>query len=95
MEKLLNKCPICGEKLIYSALMQYSLNFQLKRNGELSSKGKKRDEGSMECGYIYCTNSNCNFITDCDLDCENHPNIKIYQSGNKYYYKNKDEDDKI
>lgn len=88
MEKLLNKCPICGEKLIYSALMQYSLDFQLKRNGELSANGKKGNEGSMECGYICCTNSNCNFATDCDLKCNNYRNIKIWQSGNKFYYRN-------
>lgn len=86
MSKLLNKCPICGNKLTYSALMQYSLNFQIKRNGQLSAKEKKGDEGSMECGFISCTNSDCNFVTDCDLECINHPNITIYQFEHKYYY---------
>lgn len=92
MEKLLNKCPICGSKIVYSALMQYSLNSQIKRNGELSVNTKKRDEGSMECGFIYCNNPDCDFVTDCDLNCDNYRNIKIWQSGNKFYYENKDDE---
>lgn len=92
MGKLLNKCPICGDKLIYSALMQYSLDYQLKQNGECSSTGKKRNIGSMECGFISCTNTDCDFVTDCDLNCDNYRNIKIWQSGNKFYYENKDDE---
>ena len=90
MKKLLNKCPICGSRLEYSALMQYSLNYQIKLNGEISVNGKKRDIGSIDCGYISCTNPDCDFITDCDFNCVNHRNIKIQQFGNKFYYQNED-----
>lgn len=85
MEKVLNKCPICSHPLEYSALMQYSDVYKIKSNGELTkNKVRKDDAGSMECGYISCTN--CDFITDCDLECDNYPNIKIYQKGNKLFF---------
>ncbi len=88
MEKLLNKCPICGDKLQYSALMQYSLNYQIKRNGKFSKNGRKEDIGSMECGYISCMNPDCDFATDCDFNSINHKDIKIWQQGDKFYYEN-------
>lgn len=86
MGAILNKCPICGSRLTYSALMQYSLDYQIKRNGELAKKCKKQDIGSMECGYIFCENPDCDFKTDCDLDSENHKCINIWQEGDKFYY---------
>lgn len=84
MAKLLNRCPICGDKLEYSALMQYSDVYTIKRNGELSAKSKKSDAGSMECGFISCVS--CDFVTDCDLDCTSHKNIKIWMENGKYFY---------
>lgn len=87
MKKILNKCPICGGKLEYSNLMQYSDVYGIKKNGELTIKRiRKEDIGPMECGFIACTNEDCNFATDCDLDSANHLNIKVWQEGNKYYY---------
>lgn len=86
MAKLLNKCPLCGNKLEYSALMQYAYVYTIKNNGELSQKGKKEDIGTMECGFISCTNEKCDFTTDTDLGCEKHKNIQIWQEGNKYFY---------
>ena len=86
-EKVLNKCPLCGSKLEYCALYQYSIIYNILNNGKLAKKRKKkRDEGSMECGFISCINEDCNFHTDCDLDVEEHIGIYIYQSGEQFLY---------
>lgn len=86
MEKILHKCPICGGKLIYSALYQYALNYGIKSNGTLTKSRKKEDIGPMECGFIYCANEDCDFTTDCDLDSTEYTNIKIFQRGDTYFY---------
>jgi len=39
----------------------------------------------MECGYISCTN--CDFMTDTELNYRDKgEKIKIQQEGDKYYY---------
>lgn len=87
MEELLNRCPKCGETLEYSELMQYSNIYKIKRNGELSKRRvRKEDNGSMECGYIHC--SNCDFTTDAELNYRGRDEkITIHQRGDKYYFK--------
>lgn len=84
MTKILNKCPICGERLEYSALMQFTKDYQIKLNGKLSKNSKNSDVSPMECGFISCTA--CNFHTNCDLKCEENHNIKIYQKNGVYLY---------
>lgn len=92
MEKILNKCPICGAGLEYSALQQYSNIFKVLKDGTLSkNRIRKEDNGSMECGYLSCTNDNCNFVTDCDLKVMDNPSIKIYQQGYRFLYKTEEE----
>lgn len=86
MERLLNKCPVCGSALEYSALMQYAYVYQLNRDGSFSKRYKKQDIGSMECGFISCKNENCDFATNCDLECETHKNIRIWQEYDKFFY---------
>lgn len=82
--KILNKCPVCGGKLEYSHLNQYANVYSIKSNGELSKRKRKEDIGSMDCGFISCTD--CDFVTNCDLECESHKNIEILQINDKYYY---------
>lgn len=66
-ETILNKCPICGAELEYIVLNQYSDVYRILKSGKISKRKKfRRDEGSMECGFINCTK--CEFHTDCDLD---------------------------
>ena len=66
-EKVLNKCPICECELEYVELNQYSSAYRILKNGKVSKTRKyKRDEGPMECGFICCSNPDCNFHTDCD-----------------------------
>lgn len=85
-EEILNKCPLCEGELEYFALHQYSNVYKILKNGKLSKKRvRKQDEGSMECGFIGCTN--CDFHTDCDLgvdDTGDFKNIYIYQSNEKF-----------
>lgn len=70
-EEVLNKCPLCGEELEYVELSQYSNVYRILKNGKVSKVRKfKRDEGSMECAFISCSNPNCNFHTDCDYDTD-------------------------
>lgn len=88
MDKILNKCPICGSKLEYSALMQYSDIYAILENGKLSKNRVRRENnGPMECGYIGCVNSNCDFSTDCDLDALTHREIKILCEHGVYMHK--------
>ena len=83
-EKVLNKCPICGSELEYVSLHQYSKIYRILKNGKISKTMKyKRDEGPMECGFIGC--SNCDFHTDCDLDCEDYKEIYIYETDNHVF----------
>lgn len=84
---VLNKCPVCGSKLGYAALMQYSNIYGILRNGKLSKrKIRTEDNGPMECGYINCIRPECGFYTNCDLDVEEHKGIRIFQNGEIYEY---------
>lgn len=84
MAKILNRCPICGGRLEYSDLMQYSKDYQIKLNGRLSKNSKNSDIAPMECGFISCTA--CDFHTNCELKVEGNYNIKIYQQGEVFMY---------
>ena len=85
--KILNKCPLCGEKLEYNSLFQYTNVYEILANGKLSKKRKrKEDSGSMECGFISCTNKNCDFSTDCDLDVLEHKEIRVFQDSDIFKY---------
>lgn len=84
MAKILSKCPICGGKLEYSSFMQFTKDYWIKLNGELSKNSKNSDVCSMECGFISCTA--CDFHTNCDLKCEENHNIKIYQENGVFMY---------
>ena len=82
MDELLNCCPKCGSTLEFSNLMQYSDVYKITRSGKLSKKRiRKEDCGPMECGYISCTN--CDFVTDAELDFFS---CKIYFILFKYYF---------
>lgn len=80
----MNKCPICGAKLEYSDLMQFSRDYTIKKNGKVSKKCKNSDVCPMECGFIACTV--CDFHTNCDLEVEENPEIKIYQQNDVFMY---------
>lgn len=85
--KILNKCPICGGKLEYNMLCQYSNVYDIKRNGDLAKRRKrKEDAGSIECGFISCVNGD--FLTDCELNViEPRINrIKVFQGNDGYYH---------
>lgn len=71
----LTRCPICGSRLTYNELMQYTISHLVLNNGKISKVYKKDDNGPMEANYISC--EGCSFKTDCDytiIDC----NIKGY-----------------
>lgn len=85
--KLFNHCPICGSVIEYNSLMQYSNVYKVLKNGNLSKKRIRREDvGSMECGFYSCTNSNCDFVTDCELHVINYSEIKLHLKGGKIYY---------
>lgn len=70
-EEVLKECPLCGGELEYVKLNQYSNIYRILRNGRVSKTRKcKRDEGSMECAFICCSNPDCDFHTDCDYDTD-------------------------
>lgn len=89
-EEVLNKCPLCGSELEFIELCQYSEAYKILQNGKISKTRKyKRDEGYMECGFIACSNDDCNFHTDCDLDTDttgDYKHIYIHQGNNDRFY---------
>lgn len=84
MAKILSKCPICGGRLVYSLLMQFTKDYQIRLNGRLSKNSKNSDVSPMDCGFISCTD--CDFLTNCDLEYEKNHNIKIYQENGVFMY---------
>ena len=88
-EKVLSKCPICGCELEYVELNQYSNVYRILKNGTISKTRKyKRDEGPMECGFISCSNPECNFHTDCDYDTDTtgkYNHIYIHKNDKKQF----------
>ena len=78
--KLLTKCPVCENELEVNFLHKYSKVHRMSKNGKISKITKyKRDEGSMKCRFLSC--SNCSFHTDCDLYSEQY-DIHIWQEDN-------------
>lgn len=87
MANILNQCPICGSRLEFAALHQYSNIYNITKDGKLSARRiRKTDDGPMECGYISCSNEECNFNTDCDLEIQIKTNIRIFQRGSVFMY---------
>ena len=85
MEKILNKCPVCGSELEYNSLYQFSKVYKILKNGKLSSRPKRNEDTCpMECGFISCANPDCNFHTNCDLEVDENREYRIYQSGDVY-----------
>lgn len=84
MAKTLNKCPICGGRLQYHSMMQFTEDYKIKLDGTLSKRFKKSDSSPMECGFIACIS--CNFHTNCDLEVEENHNMKIYEENGVYMY---------
>lgn len=82
MSEILNKCPVCGSELEYNSFYQFSKVYKILKNGKLSSRPKRNEDiCSMECGFISCTDPDCNFRTNCDLEVEENREYRIYQSG--------------
>lgn len=94
MQKVLNRCPLCGSRLEYHSLYQYDLVFKVLNNGGISSRPvRKIDDCPMESAFIACSNEDCNFATDCDLgpyDKKLRMRIDICQG--KLVYENMDEE---
>lgn len=87
MANILSKCPICGSRLQYHRIMQFTEDYQIKLDGTLSKQYKKGNSCPMECGFISC--SSCDFHTNCDLQVEENYNIRIYQEHDVYMYEDK------
>ena len=71
--------------------MGMKMNY-LKKEKELSVKEIKSPVGSLESSFIACINKDCDFITDDDLRCVNHRNIKIILEDDKFYYEDTDDE---
>lgn len=89
-DTVLNKCPVCGGVLEYCDLYQVSHIYRILKNGKISKRYTKREEGPMGCGFVCC--SNCTFHTDCDLDTDCITGVHIYESNSGYFRMIKDGD---
>lgn len=69
-----NKCPCCNEtNLVFETLCQYGCQQKVLKNGKLSKTFKKKDYGSMDCGYIHCKNCGWNSPdAECGTDNEGY-----------------------
>ena len=85
MKDILNKCPVCGSKLEYHSLYQFSKVYKILKNGKLSARPQRNESACpMECGFIACSNADCDFHTNCDLEVEEGRKYRIYQTGDTY-----------
>lgn len=67
MYTVLNKCPICGNKLEIGLLHQYENIFSITSSGKMSkTRLRKEDVGPMECSSIRCVTGD--FATDFDWE---------------------------
>lgn len=71
------KCPICNKEnsLSICYLYQYSHRYKILKNGRMSKKYIKENEGSTEHAILVCSNG-------CDVDkfvweLDNNYNLKI------------------
>lgn len=68
MEKILNKCPICGSGLEFHVMYQDTDVYKILKNGKISKRKSKSLRCPMESSFIGCSNPNCEFVTDIDFD---------------------------
>lgn len=87
--KLLNKCPVCGSRLEYCAMMSCTEDRQIRLDGKQSVKSKRSEICSMECGFIVCKNPDCDFATDCDFTptSNEYGYLKIKPQGDIFLYR--------
>lgn len=52
-----NCCPNCGGAIEVSALYQYSYVYKVLKNGKVSERYTKRDEGPLEVSVAGCINN--------------------------------------
>ena len=85
---ILKSCPICGGRLMVNSLMQYTVVTPINmRNGKAAtSLVHKEDSGPMDASFISCENfEKCGFLTDCELHCSNHPELRISYEKGRYW----------
>lgn len=52
-------CPLCGQKIVVSALYQYSRDYETTKKGKLSTRYRTVDCGPMEVAIAACKNPDC------------------------------------
>lgn len=65
----IKRCPLCGGKIIVSALYQISHDYTVTKNGKLSKKYTKGGIGSLDASIAACENARydkCSAIWGCD-----------------------------
>nr|DAH21845.1 MAG TPA: hypothetical protein [Caudoviricetes sp.] len=88
MSQILNKYPICGSKLQFSNLMQFTRDYTIKKNGRLSARSTRSCDCPMEASFVACTS--CDFVTDCDGKYRDHERkIQIYSKDGVMMYDEK------
>ncbi len=68
--KPFSRCPICSSKLEYRVLKFYEDVYTVKNNGGVYVNKTKREypEDCVEKGYLKCSNKQCGFKTDEELN---------------------------
>lgn len=68
MEKILNKCPVCGQRIEFHIMYQDTDAYNILKNGKLSKNRNRRKtvRYPMDASYISCSDPSCEFATDSD-----------------------------
>ncbi len=87
-EKILNKCPLCGDRLAVDLFYLCSERRYISDQGELEENpaGLVIDTGRVRGMMLSCSNENCDFETELNCKCKQHPEIAIRKEDNTFYY---------
>lgn len=57
-------CPKCNGKITVSELCQYTLDFKVRQNGQVSKKYTKFDCGTIDCSIAFCESCDASWEQD-------------------------------
>lgn len=49
-------CPLCGGRIVVSNLYQYSLDYTMRKDGKISKRHKRGDDGPVDVSLASCEN---------------------------------------
>ena len=63
MERV-KKCPKCGGTLVAHEFYSFSYNYKMTKKGILEKRGKKGEDGPIDCWTVSCEDCGTNWDAD-------------------------------